>query len=250
MSDALPTESEQGQLVRLSDPAARAPADAGETFQIFSWSRPHRDLHDIAFYKNALWSVCSYDDVVSIYSFSQRAWTWWQPLATSPTGGSDQYHFNSLYYEDDLVWVLAHRRGPSSLLAFPLAAALQGETVAPVHHIELGHQAHNIWRQANGELCTCSSIEGKLVGEHGWQLHTEGFPRGVAKVPGGWVVGVSELKERKERDFSDARLLLYDDAWQQTTEVVLPKVGMVLDILPIPRSLNLPVVGAQPVVVD
>jgi len=64
------------------------------------------------------------------------------------------------------------------------------------------------------------------------------------------VVGVSELKERKERDFSDARLLLYDDAWQQTTEVTLPKVGMVLDILPIPRSLTLPVVGVQPVVVS
>jgi len=250
VSDALPTEAEQGQLVRLSDPAATVPADAGNDLQSLTPPRALRDLHDIAFYKNALWSVCSYDDAVSIYSFSQRAWTWWQPLATSPTGGPDQYHFNSLYYEGDLVWVLAHRRGPSWLLAFPAAAALQGKTVAPMHRIELGHQAHNIWRQANGELCTCSSIEGKLVGEHGWQLHTGGFPRGVAQLPGGWVVGVSELKERKERDFSDARLLFYDDAWHQTTEVTLPKVGMVLDILPIPRSLNLPVVGAQPVVVD
>ena len=244
VSDARPSEAERGRLVRLTHPS-----DAPD-FKYPVAPRPIRDLHDIACYNDTLWAVCSYDDAVSIYSFSHDSWIWWHPLPPTPPQEPDQYHFNSLYFEGDLVWVLAHQRGPSWLLAFPVAAALQGKTVAPVHQIELGQQSHNIWRQANGELCTCSSIEGKLVGEHGWQLQTGGFPRGVARLPWGWVVGISELKERSARDFSDAQLFFYDDAWQRIAEITLPKVGMVLDILPIPRSLTLPCVGQLPVVVN
>jgi len=243
VSESKPAEMEQGSLLELTADNSIAPRQLKPI-------PPLRDLHGIALFKGALWATSSFDDVIGIHNLRTRAWVWWQPCPLALDAPKDRFHFNTLFCEEETVWVLAHRHGPSWLMAFPVQAALAGKTVAPTKTLKLGHQAHNIWRQADGELCTCSSIEGKLVGEHGWQLHTGGFPRGVAKVPGGWVVGVSELKERKERDFSDARLLLYDDAWQQTTEVILPKVGMVLDILPIPRSLTLPVVGVQPVVVD
>ena len=250
VSDSLPTEAEQGRLVPLSRREASTGAEANDRLSGLTSPRALRDLHDAAAHAGALWSICSYDDAVGIYRFEEASWTWWHPLERAPSGGPDQYHFNSLCFEDDLVWVLAHRRGPSWLLAFPVAAALAGQTVPPVHHIKLGQQAHNIWRQPDGELCTCSSIEGVLLGERGWRLETGGFPRGVAKLADGWVVGVSALKERRERDFSDAHLLFYDGAWQLRHKVTLPKVGMVLDLLPIPRSEPLPVVGAQPVVVD
>jgi hypothetical protein len=69
-------------------------------------------------------------------------------------------------------------------------------------------------------------------------------------LPNGWVVGISELKERRERDFSDARLRFYDHNWEQTSEITLPGVGMVLDLLPIPQSQSLPSVGTLPVVVN
>ena len=243
VSESKPAEMEQGSLLELTAANSVAPRQLKP-------SPPLRDLHGIALFKGALWATSSFDDVIGIHDLKTGAWVWWRPCTLALDAPKDQFHFNTLFFEQETVWVLAHRHGPSWLLAFPVAAALQGETVAPLHRIELGHQAHNIWRQANGELCTCSSIEGRLVGEHGWQLHTGGFPRGVARLTEGWVVGISELKERMERDFSDARLLFYDDAWQQTAEVTLPKVGMVLDILPIPRSLPLPVVGAQPVVVN
>jgi hypothetical protein len=241
VSDALPTEAEEGKLVPLS-------ADTEQN--VAKPPRPLRDLHDIAIQRGALWSVCSYDDTVAIYSLASQEWTRWQPLATDPLGGPDQFHLNTLYFEEELVWVLAHRRGPSWLMAFPVEAALQGETIEPVEKIELGEQAHNIWRQPDGELCTCSSIEGLLLGEHGWRLETGGFPRGVAKLTNGWVVGISELKERRERDFSDARLRFYHPNWEQTHEITLPGVGMVLDLLPIPRSQSLPNVGTLPLVVN
>ena len=238
VSDSTPTWDELGKLVNA---AARAspPSVAPKT--------PLRDLHGIAHCNNSLWCTCSFDDAIAICTLPEQTWTWWHPLPIDAAGGPDQYHFNTLYFEDELVWVLAHRRGPSWLLAFPIDAALRGETVDPVQKVQLGQQAHNIWRQPDGELCTCSSIEGALVGERGWRLETGGFPRGVAKLSDGWVVGISELRERKERDFSDARLRFYDSQWEPTGELTLPGVGMVLDILPIPRSLSLPVVGTRPV---
>ena len=241
VSDALSTEAERGQIVALTSDTH---AYLGPP------NRPLRDLHGMAYRDEVLWATCSYDDFIGLYNLRTSQWAWWQPLPTRREAGPDQYHYNTIVFESDLVWVLAHRRGPSWLLAFPAEAAATGQTVEPVHKIELGQQAHNIWRQPDGELCTCSSIEGRLVGERGWQLQTGGFPRGVAQIRGGWVVGISELKERKDRDFSDAQLKFYNQIWEQTVEVTLPAVGMVLDLMPIPRTLKLPDVGTQPLVVN
>ena len=241
VSDGLPSERERGQILSLATETTSQPA----------WpNRPLRDLHGMAYREGILWVTCSYDDCIGLYNLKTSQWNWWQPLPTAQAAGPDQYHFNTVVFESNLVWVLAHRRGPSWLLAFPVEAAAKGQTVGPVHKVELGQQAHNIWRQPDGELCTCSSIEGRLVGERGWHLETGGFPRGVAQIQEGWVVGISELKERKDRDFSDAQLKFFNQSWEQTAEVILPAVGMVLDIMPIPKALKLPTVGTQPLVVN
>lgn len=241
VSNECPTESERGVILELTQTASN-PAVWGE--------RPLRDLHGTAYYRNRLWMTCSYDDAVAIYNPATQEWLWWQPLPRAEHAGPDQFHFNTLMMEQDRVWVLAHRRGPSWLMAFPIEAALSGQTVEPLRSVELGQQAHNIWRQDNGELCTCSSIEGALLGEHGWRLNTGGFPRGIARTAHGWVVGISELKERSARDFSDARLKFYDPGWQQVEELSLPRVGMVLDLMLVPRTTVLPCVGKLPAAAD
>ena len=204
---------------------------------------PLRDLHGLAMHRDSVWLTCSHDDSVAIYQPATQTWRWWHPLGPSDALNPDQYHFNTLRFEGDLVWVVAHCRGPSWLLAFPITAALRGETPPPIHRIQLGQQAHNLWRHSSGALCTCSSIEGRLISESGWELNTGGFPRGVARLPDGWVVGVSALKERQERDLSDAKLQFYSADWQLQREVVLPRVGMVLDIVTVPAGLHLPTVG-------
>ena len=84
------------------------------------------------------------------------------------------------------------------------------------------------------------------MGDRGWRLETGGFPRGVAKTDTGWALGISAHKERKDRDFSDAHLQLYDVEWQRYSEFLLPDVGMVLDILAIPSITKLPAVGTLP----
>lgn len=230
VSDERPPESERGQLVCLGpDRPGRTVAPGGAL----------RDIHGIAHHAGKFWITCSYDDTVAIVDPATGACQWWQPLATTTGGGKDQYHFNSLWFEGERVWLTAHRHGPSRLLAFDRAAAVAGRTTAALETIALGRQAHNVWRQANGELCTCSSIEGRLLGERGWRLETGAFPRGVAALPGGWVVGLSALNERRQRDFADAELVFYNHRWRERGRLPLPGVGMVLDLLLVPAALPL-----------
>lgn len=225
-----PSEQEQATLLCLG------PEQAGRELVP---PRALRDAHGMAHQGGRLWVTSTLDDAVAIIDADSGACTWWEPLPRAPQGGADQFHYNTVWFEGERVWLTAHRRGPSWLLAFDRAAAEAGITTAPLARIALGEQAHNVWRQEDGELCTCSSIEGVLLGERGWQLQTGGFPRGVARLKDGWVVGISALSERAERDFSDARLLFFDRAWQPTGELLLPGAGMVLDLLPLPAGVRL-----------
>lgn len=199
------------------------------------WQAPFalRDLHEIAWAHGALWATCAYDDWVAVRLAGGR-WRRWYPLPLDAGAQPDGHHFNSLWFEEDLVWVLAHRRGPSVALAFPVEAALRGRTVTPRRTVALGIQAHNLWRM-DGMLCSCSSAEGCLVGEDGWRVAVGGFPRGVARRPdGGWVVGVSALAERDARDWTDGQLVFFDQAWREERRLRLPGEGLVLDLLWVP----------------
>ena len=198
---------------------------------------PLRDLHEIAWHEGKLYASCSHDNMVAIYDGAN--WEQWFPLDPAPRGGSldngkgpgDINHFNSFFFEDDRIWVLAHNRGPSELLGFSLA------TRELVERINLGEMAHNIWRE-DGELLTCSSIDGKIVGQRGFTLETGGFPRGVAFAPGLRCIGVSAMAERKERDFTTGKLALYDDSWTLQKEIVLQDEGLVLDVRPLPDGFK------------
>ena len=237
VSDQAAGQRELGQLLELTaNGISRAQAP----------KLPMRDLHGIGVHGATLWATCSHDDAVAIYDLRGDAWIWWYPITLESGRGPDQHHFNTLYFERDLVWVLAHRRGPSELLAFPVTEAMRGETSKPVQVLAMGNQAHNIWRCSDGSLATCSSGEGMLISSSGWQLETGGFPRGVARLPSGWVVGISALRERSERDFSDAQLQIYDHNWHLLMEITLPKVGMILDIIAVPQGLQLPAIRKLP----
>ncbi|HEX7645394.1 MAG TPA: methyltransferase domain-containing protein [Burkholderiaceae bacterium] len=189
---------------------------------------PLRDLHEIAWHKGKLYASCSHDNMVAIYDGAN--WEQWFPLGGSLADGvgpGDINHFNSFFFEDGRIWVLAHNRGPSELLAFSL------ETRELVERVDLGNSAHNIWRE-KGKLFTCSSIDGRIISEDGFVLETGGFPRGVAFAPGLRCVGISAMAERKARDFTTGKLALYDEAWRLQKEIVLQDEGLVLDVQLLP----------------
>ncbi len=189
---------------------------------------PLRDLHEIAWHQGKLYASCSHDNMVAIYDGAN--WEQWFPLGGSLDDGKgpgDVNHFNSFFFEEGRIWVLAHNRGPSELLGFSL------DTRELVERINLGEMAHNIWRE-DGELFTCSSIDGKIVGERGFVVETGGFPRGVAFAPGLRAIGVSAMAERRARDFTTGKLALYDDSWKLQKEIVLQDEGLVLDVRVLP----------------
>jgi WD40 repeat protein len=180
-----------------------------------------RDIHEITWNDDCLWVTCSYDNMIAIWNGSR--WEKWYPLGATIREPSDQNHFNSLFFEDNSFWIIAHNNGPSELLQFKRGSRQLRS------RISLGNQAHNLWRE-NGSLYTCSSGESAIVGTDGFRLETGGFPRGVAFGHGMRCIGISELAERRFRDLTTARIAIFDDKWNRLSDIELPNEGLILDI--------------------
>lgn len=219
------------RMVSSTDPAE---AERGEILvfnhrfeHVGSWQAPValRDIHEIKWHRQHLWVTCSFDNMVAVRS-PRGDWQQWYPLG-EPTGAvRDINHFNSLALQGDDLWLLAHNRGASEILHFDIPTRTLRSRQA------LGQQAHNLWR-AGGAWHTCSSAEGAVIGTTGLRVATGGFPRGVAKLPGGWAVGISELAERGRRDFTDGQVALFDRRWVEQGRLTLAGEGLVLDLLPV-----------------
>ncbi|MES2262021.1 MAG: hypothetical protein V4724_26165 [Pseudomonadota bacterium] len=189
---------------------------------------PLRDLHEIAWHGGKLWATCSHDNLVAIYDGGN--WEQWYPLGDPQAG--DANHFNSFMFDDEHVWILAHNRGPSELMAFSLRTRERVKTV------NLGNCGHNIWCE-DGQLFSCSSAESRLLSDGGFQLETGGFPRGVAFDALHRCVGVSALSERKARDFNTGQLMVYLRDWRLQHVIDLDDEGLVLDLLALPPGFRL-----------
>jgi hypothetical protein len=80
------------------------------------------------------------------------------------------------------------------------------------------------------------------VSETGAVVVTGGFPRGVARLTQdgattGWVVGVSGLLERAERDWASATLVIFDAQWREQRRLTLPGEGLVMDVLAVDEDM-------------
>ena len=215
VSSDVPVNRERGEIVVLN--RALLPVDT------ISAPFPLRDIHEIAWHGAKLWITCAFDNMIAL--FDGRNWERWYPLGKSASEPFDRNHINSLYFEQDTIIVLAHNWGASSLHFFAL------DTLAQTREIPLGVQAHNIWRH-DDEYRTCSSGEGRLLGNRQFYIQTGGFPRGIAECEGMVCVGVSEWAERAERDFTTGVLRFFDMGWRFLWDVPLPGEGLILDIQP------------------
>ncbi|MFP5390815.1 MAG: YncE family protein [Gammaproteobacteria bacterium] len=217
VSSTVPQTEERGEIL-MFDRTLRAAGSLTAPF-------PLRDLHEIAWHDGKLYATCSFDNMIAVYDGTR--WERWFPLGDEHAG--DANHFNSFMFEAGRIWILAHNRGPSELMAFSLTDRRLLERV------ELGNCAHNIWRE-EGQLMTCSSAHGTLLGTRGFQIETGGFPRGVAFDASHRLVGVSELAERAQRDMSSGRVLVRARDWTPSHAISLEGEGLVLDLLPLPAG--------------
>ncbi len=188
-------------------------------------SFPLRDMHQILWWRERLWITCSFDNLIAITDGFD--WQRWYPLGESPSEPYDRNHFNSLAVYDDNLIVVAHNYGESELLFF------DADSLALRNRIQLGMQAHNVWQHGPDEWVTCSSGKQRLIGSRKFKLKTGQFPRGYAAADDEIAIGLSERKERHERDFSRGAINIYDSAWRLRKRLDLGRCGLVLDIHPL-----------------
>jgi hypothetical protein len=187
---------------------------------------PLRDLHGIACFDGRLWVTCAYDNMVAICDLATRTWERWYPAPNPEHRDRDIHHFNTIRFIGGHVCLLAHHFGPSELLfyAYP---SLQLDSAIP-----FGCMSHDLFLFDNA-LATCSSGDGWIVNRSGQRLRTGNFPRGIAATPAGNLLGLSMHSPSDQRQMQDGILRWYASDWQFKTDYVLPRVGMVLDVLDI-----------------
>jgi hypothetical protein len=215
VSSDVPAGDERGEIVVLNRTLSK--------IDTLSAPFPLRDMHEIAWHKAKLWVTCAFDNMIAI--FDGHNWQRWYPLGKPASEPYDRNHINSLHFEYDTVVLLTHNWGSSVLHFFAL------DTLVQEREIALGRQAHNIWHEG-GEYRTCSSGEGRLLGDKNFCVQTGGFPRGVAKSDGMICVGVSEWAERGQRDFTTGFLRFFSADWRNLFDLALPGEGLILDIQP------------------
>ncbi|MGH9665673.1 MAG: hypothetical protein ACRD9L_14710, partial [Bryobacteraceae bacterium] len=170
--------------------------------------------------------TCSYDNMVAIYDLAGRDWSRWYPAPNPAHRDRDVHHFNTIRFIGGRVCLLAHHFGPSELLYYDYPS-MQLESAVP-----FGHMSHDLFVFEDA-MATCSSGNGWILNRRGERLRTGNFPRGVATAPDGNLLGISMHGPRDERQLQDGVLRWYASDWRFKADFVLPRAGMVFDVLDI-----------------
>lgn len=182
---------------------------------------PLRDMHQILFFDEKLWVTCSLDNMVAVYDFHE--WKKWYPIADCKDEGKDVYHYNSLFFHGQRLYVLAHNFGPSFILEFSYPDLVLQKRYT------LGNQAHNIWL-SNSHLFTCDSFNGTVVNEQGVLADLGGFTRGAVGLAGKLFIGSSDIAERADRSKVSSEIFELDDKWNILSKISIQGHGQLLDL--------------------
>ena len=168
--------------------------------------------------------TCSFDNMVAIYDLTTGEWSRWFPAPGPDDSGRDVHHFNTVRKIGREICLIAHRFGPSEILFYDSTTLQLNSTVS------IGAQSHDIFL-FDDALATCSSGDGCLVNISGKRLRTGNFPRGIATTSEGALLGLSVLSGRAQRASQNGILRWYTPDWRFQADYILPRVGMVLDIV-------------------
>lgn len=205
-----PMENESGVIYKFDKNFALIEALQPEDF-------PLRDIHQIKFYKDKLYVTCSFDNMIAVYF--NGVWKKWYPAKEK---NKDVNHFNSIYTQDNFIYLLAHNFGASEILKFDLDLNF-------IEKISLGKQSHNI-DIIDSTIMTLSSKESKVLFANNDEIKSKGFIRGFAKTNSHYYIGSSKPTERLQRDFSDSKIFVYNKNWENIDIIELENEGLILDI--------------------
>jgi len=161
-----------------------------------------RDLHQLYYFNDALWIVCTYDCIIAIYRGGQ--WEKWYPLgegAGAGAGKAKAYHLNSIYSKDGAIFL----GGSINRVGLIYIYRESDRELLERHYA--GYSSHNVWRE-NGTVYTLSSMSGTCVNMDGSiQVVSRGnFIRGVVATEDTKYFGISESLSRASRDGSSCMI--------------------------------------------
>ncbi len=184
-------------------------------------------LHQILFHQQRLYCSCSRQDAILVRDLEKK-WSVWHPSTEPAHHGRDTHHFNSIWFDDDRMFLAGHNNGPSDLWEF---TADDRQLIAK-HRV--GHYIHNIWKEGN-QLTVCNSFAGTVESVDGRVLCSlKGFPRGVMIGHDINVIGVSDIANRRQRSKMTGRLHIYSKEWELQKVINLGQCGQVNEL----RNLN------------
>lgn len=185
-------------------------------------------VHQISCVDKEIYYACSRQDAYMIESGG--TFEVWHPSPDMDDHGKDTHHFNSIWADQEYLYLVGHNRGPSDIWIFERQSRrLMGKR-------RIGEWAHNVW-SLDGQLAVCNSRMGRIETQSGEVLaETGGFPRGVAVTDDRIYVGVSGRAHRMMRWAGRSDLLVFDRSWKLLDTIDLGQNGGVNEI----RVLNKP----------
>jgi len=191
--------------------------------------RPIRDVHQILYHRGELLVCSTYDDCIFIHNFATGGWNFWQPFGADDASLPDQNHINSVFANDDTIWLVGCK--PQGWLAtFDRTGKPLGEGKQL-----LGAMTHNVWPTEQGNF-VCSSSEGAILSTSGARLvvNPKAWLRGVCGVGEQLFIGITRELHRDARSAADCSVAAVDAQGHIKRCYSFLGYGMISDI----RALN------------
>jgi hypothetical protein len=195
------------------------------------------NIHQLAYRSERVWAVSPWTnsligvpqthdcDVVEFDLLSQTVRRYVQREASF---ANDKWHFNSLLWTDESLFVAAHAFGPFSFINRYDSRTLRLSRV----HRNAGHSIHGLAHH-EGELFWLSTKTGQIRSDSAYccPLPRQGFARGFAMTSGHFIVGTSTASPRSERHAGDSWIHVIDRQERAAvSEVCLRNTGSINDL--------------------
>ena len=193
---------------------------------------PALNIHQIIWNGSLYATLTEANKIAIVNQFDGRILTEVYYSGGSVIDGVGEDHTNSVWFDDrGRMWLCDHRQ--SSRFNRPSRIrVLERDTKA--FEIYVGRNAHNVYTEGDW-IYTNNSSEWKFKAIN-WRtgdrkfVDVGGFSRGLGRIPGGFVVGVSKDQPRAERMSSDSKVVIINDEFEIVDEVALIGHGDVQDL--------------------
>lgn len=111
---------------------------------------PSGEIHQIALFNNKIYLTNTKYDSIIVMDLADSSFSEFKIINSN----TDTKHVNSIFFENNLIYVCCHNKGLSEIMCYDLNWKLQNMSQG-------GNSSHGIWRM-NGKLWSISSVTNSL----------------------------------------------------------------------------------------